>query len=63
MKTTVHHQAAGLCFGSGSPNPSLWSLALVDPYGLWAHQPGNWTAIDKIASDQVKKRFSCYYEN
>ncbi|WP_270738902.1 alpha/beta hydrolase fold domain-containing protein, partial [Massilioclostridium coli] len=54
MKATVHNQAAGLCFGSGSPNPPLWILALVDPYGLWAHQPGNWTVIDKVASDQVK---------
>lgn len=53
MRACVSNQAVGLTFGSGSPNPPLWILALVEPYGLWAHQPGNWTAIDKVACPDV----------
>lgn len=55
MKAAVNHQAAGLLFGSGVPNPPLWILALVEPYGLWAHMPGNWMQIDKVASPDVQQ--------
>jgi acetyl esterase/lipase len=55
IKTTVHHQAVGLLFGAGSPNPPLWILALVSPLGLWAHMPGDWTTINKVSSDYVKQ--------
>lgn len=55
MRAAVQNQAIGLIFGSGSPNPCMWSLALVQPYGLWAHMPGNWSDIRKISNPNVKQ--------
>ena len=55
MKAAVSNQAVGLLFGSGSPNPPLWILALVEPYGLWAHMPGDWSQVDKIPASSVQK--------
>lgn len=55
MRAAVKSQAVGLMFGSGSPNPPLWILALVNPYGLWAHMPGGWNDIQKVANTNIKK--------
>lgn len=55
MRASVNYQALGLMLGNGTPNPALWCLALVDPYGIWIHQPGAWTVVNKVASDAVTK--------
>lgn len=54
MKATVTHQAVGLLFGSGSPFQPLWLLATVSPNGLWAHHPGDWSQVDRVASNDVQ---------
>ena len=55
MRASVNYQAVGLLLGNGTPNPALWCLALVDPYGIWIHQPGAWNVVNKVASDAVSK--------
>ena len=55
MRACVDYQALGLLVGNGSPNPALWCMALVNPVGVWIHQPGSWSAssINKVANANV----------
>lgn len=55
MRAVVDYQAVGLMLGNGNPNQALWCLALVDPYGVWIHQPGNWSSVNKVANFAVKQ--------
>ncbi|WP_270739386.1 family 78 glycoside hydrolase catalytic domain [Massilioclostridium coli] len=52
---TPRQNAYGLVFGHGNPNPGMWQFNVEGTGVLRAHHPGQWTTVDTIPCDDIKK--------
>ncbi len=60
IRAAVHYQALGLMIDNGQfQYPPLWSLALVNPFGVWVHPANNWGGVVKAYSPYVNKGEFC----
>ncbi len=54
MRAKVRNQAAGLLLGQGGNQAAMWSLATVNPSGVWIHPMNRWGDVTRVPSDQVQ---------
>ena len=54
MRAKVRNRAAGLLLGQGGNRATMWSLATVNPSGVWIHPMNRWADVMAVPSDQVQ---------